>query len=166
MTLDLFSASLMLSILLCSLVGGLVFGFAVVVMPGIARLSDRDFLISLREMDGIIQNNQPVFMLVWAGSVVAIMVTSIIGVQNLSSSQSNLLWLALAFYLLGVQLPTARFNIPLNNELQKMDVMGLEESELAIFRSKFETNWNRWNRFRTFNSIISVALMLCLLTES
>ncbi len=165
MTLDIFSISLILSILFCSLVAGLLFGFAVVVMPGIARLSDRDFLISFKQMDGIIQNNQPVFMLVWVGSVVAIMATSIFGVQNLVTSQTNLLWLALAFYLLGVQLPTARFNIPLNNELQNMDLMKLEESELAIFRLNFETKWNLWNRFRVLNAIVSVTIMLFLLFQ-
>jgi uncharacterized membrane protein len=70
MTLDIFSITLMLSILLCSLVAGLMFGFAVVVMPGIAKLPDRDYLISFKQMDEIIQNNQPAFMLVWVGSIV------------------------------------------------------------------------------------------------
>ena len=117
MTLDIFSITLMLSILLCSLVAGLMFGFAVVVMPGIAKLPDRDYLISFKQIDEIIQNNQPAFMLVWVGSIVSIIVASILGVQNLVTSQTNLLWLALGFYLLGVQLPTARFNIPLNLSL-------------------------------------------------
>jgi len=165
MILDLFSLMLIFSILLCSLVAGLVFGFAVVVMPGIAKLPDRDFLISFKKMDGIIQNNPPVFMLVWVGSIMAIIVTLILGFQNLITSQNNLLWLASVFYLLGVQLPTVRFNIPLNNELQNLDIMILEESELALFRSRFETNWNRWNRFRTFNAIASVIIMLFLLSQ-
>ena len=65
MALDIFAISLILSILFCSLVAGLLFGFAVVVMPGIARLSNRDFLISFKQMDGIIQNNQPA--LCWFG---------------------------------------------------------------------------------------------------
>ena len=163
MALDIFAISLILSILFCSLVAGLLFGFAVVVMPGIAGLSNRDFLISFKQMDGIIQNNQPVFMLVWLGSIAAIMATSIQGVQNLGASQTNLLLLGLGFYLLGVQLPTARFNIPLNNELQNMDLMKMEESELAVFRSKFETKWNFWNRFRVLNSILSVKALLFLL---
>ena len=163
MALDIFAISLILSILFCSLVAGLLFGFAVVVMPGIARLSNRDFLISFKQMDGIIQNNQPVFMLVWLGSIAAIMATSIQGVQNLGASQTNLLLLGLAFYLLGVKLPTARFNMPLNNQLQNMDLMKMEESELAVFRSKFETKWNFWNRFRVLNSILPVKALLFLL---
>ena len=165
MTLDIFTISLLLSILLCSLVAGLLFGFAVIVMPGIAKLSDRDFLISFKNMDGIIQNNQPVFMLVWLGSVVAIIATTILGFQNLVTSQTNLLWLASAFYLLGVQLPTASINIPLNNELQNMNLMTLKESELAMYRLKFDTQWNRWNRFRTFNAIVSVSIMLFLISQ-
>ena len=165
MTLDIFTISLLISILLCSLVAGLLFGFAVVVMPGIAKLSDREFLMSFKNMDGIIQNNQPVFMFIWLGSVVAIMATTILGFLNLVTSQNNLLWLASAFYLIGVQLTTARINIPLNNELQNMNLFTLEESELAMFRLKFDTQWNRWNRFRSFNAIISVSIMLYLLSQ-
>ena len=165
MTLDIFTISLLISILLCSLVAGLLFGFAVVVMPGIAKLSDREFLMSFKNMDGIIQNNQPVFMFIWLGSVVAIMATTILGFQNLVTSQNNLLWLASAFYLIGVQLTTARINIPLNNELQNMNLFTLEESELAMFRLKFDKQWNRWNRFRCFNAIISVSIMLYLLSQ-
>jgi uncharacterized membrane protein len=147
------------------LVAGLLFGFAVVVMPGIAKLSDREFLMSFKNMDGIIQNNQPVFMFIWLGSVVAILATTILGFQNLVTSQNNLLWLASAFYLIGVQLTTARINIPLNNELQNMNLFTLEESELAMFRLKFDKQWNRWNRFRCFNAIISVSIMLYLLYQ-
>ena len=165
MTLDIFTISLLISILLCSLVAGLLFGFAVVVMPGIAKLSDREFLISFKNMDGIIQNNQPVFMFTWLGSVVAIMVTTILGFQNLVTNQNYLLWLASAFYLIGVQLTTTRINIPLNNELQNMNLMTLKESELAMFRLKFDTQWNRWNRFRTFNAIVSVSIMLFLISQ-
>ena len=97
--------------------------------------------------------------------VVSIIVASILGVQNLVTSQTNLLWLALGFYLLGVQLPTARFNIPLNNALQNMDLMTSEASELATFRLNFETQWNRWNRFRVFNAIVSVMIMIFLLSQ-
>ena len=56
--------ALLLSILFCSLVAGLLFGFAVVVMPGIAKLADKEYLLAFKHMDGIIQNNQPLFVLV------------------------------------------------------------------------------------------------------
>ena len=163
MSLDLFGLILMLCILLCGLVAGLVFGFAAVVMPGIAKLSDRDFLLAFKHMDGIIQNNQPAFMLVWVGSIFSVIATLILGTMNLSGGQLYHLWVASVLYLLAVQLPTVRLNIPLNNALQALDIESLSESDLAKARQDFEAPWNRWNRFRTLTSILSVLALLLLL---
>ena len=58
MKMTLFQAVLMLAAFLCSLVAGLLFAFATVVMPGIRRLGNGDFIRSFQVMDRIIQNNQ------------------------------------------------------------------------------------------------------------
>ena len=155
--------ALMLSIMLCSLVAGLLFGFAIVVMPGIAKLTDKEYLLTFKHMDGIIQNNQPLFILVWAGSILSIIITLILGMMNLSGTQIYLLVFASILYLFGVQLPTFRFNIPLNNSLQNLDVESLEESEATSFRVDFEIPWNRWNKIRTVNAILAVSMLLLLL---
>jgi len=131
---------LLLSIVLCSLVAGLLFGFAVVVMPGITKLQDREFLLSFKHMDGIIQNNQPLFILVWAGSIITLFSTLILGTLNLDGTELYLLWIASVLYLFGVQLPTFQFNIPLNNLLQSMDLQVLGESELSSLRDDFENH--------------------------
>jgi uncharacterized membrane protein len=153
----------MLSILFCSLVAGLLFGFAVVVMPGIAKLTDKEYLLAFKHMDGIIQDNQPLFILVWAGSILSVIVTLVLGVMNLNGTQIYLLSAASVLYLLGVQLPTFRFNIPLNNSLQSLDIETLRETEFTLFRSDFEAPWNRWNRFRTVNAIVAVSMFLLVL---
>lgn len=155
--------TLMLSILFCSLVAGLLFGFAIVVMPGIAKLTDKEYLLAFKHMDGIIQNNQPFFILVWAGSILSVIVTLVLGVMNLNGMQMYLLSTASVLYLLGVQLPTFRFNIPLNNSLQSLDIEKLNETESTLFRSNFEASWNRWNRFRTVNAIVTVSIFLLVL---
>ena len=155
--------ALMLAIMLCSLVAGLLFGFAIVVMPGIAKLNDKGFLSSFKHMDEIIQNNQPLFILVWAGSILSIIITLILGIMNLIGTQIYILILASILYLVGVQLPTFRFNIPLNNSLQNLDIESLGESEAALCRVDFETPWNRWNRIRTVNAILAVSMLLLLL---
>ena len=67
-----FQIALLVATFLCSLVAGLLFVFAVVVMPGIGNLNDREFIRAFQVMDRVIQNNQPLFMLVWLGSVVAL----------------------------------------------------------------------------------------------
>ena len=145
------------------MVAGLLFGFAVVVMPGIAKLADKEFLHAFKHMDGIIQNNQPLFILVWAGSILSTIITLVLGAVNLSGSQVYLLGGASALYLFGVQLPTFRFNIPLNNMLQTYEIDAMNETEAASSRADFESPWNRWNRFRTVNAVVSVSLFLLLL---
>lgn len=160
---EFFVFTLVLAILLCALVSGLLFGFAVVVMPGIAKLSDRDFLLAFKHMDGIIQNNQPLFMLVWVGSILSVLASVILGTMDLSGQEAVLLWLGCGWYLLGVQLPTIAFNIPLNNTIQAIKIDKVNELELTNSRVNFEAKWNRWNRIRTANGIIAVTVFLWLL---
>ena len=157
------AVALIFSVMLCSLVAGLLFGFAIVVMPGIAKLSDKEYLFAFKHMDGIIQNNQPLFILVWAGSILSIIITLILGIMYLSGTQIYLLVFASILYLFGVQLPTFRFNIPLNNSLQNLDIESLKESEAVSSRVGFEIPWNRWNKIRTVNAILTVSMLLLLL---
>ena len=157
--------TLLLTTLLCSLVVGLLFGFTVVVMPGISKLNDHDFLKAFKQMDGIIQDNQPLFMVVWVGSIFSVLGTLILGTLQLSGLQLNLLWVAGVLYLLGVQAPTIRFNIPLNNALQGCDLASMDEAALAEARTEFEAPWNRWNRIRTFNGVVSVSVLLFVLLK-
>ena len=152
--------TLLLSIIFCSLVAGLLFGFAIVVMPGIAKLSDKEYLSAFKHMDAVIQNNQPLFVLVWAGSILSVVLTLVLGIMNLKGEQLYLLAGAASLYLVGVQLPTFRVNIPLNNELQNLDIEELEETQAKSSRTKFETPWNRWNRIRTINAIVAVSMFL------
>ena len=146
---DLTQIVLVISILLCSLVAGLVFAFAIVVMPGIKDLNDRDFLQAFKVMDRVIQNNQPIFMLVWLGSAVAVIILAILSIFQLDGSNR---WLAIGcsvVYLLGVQLPTITINIPLNNQLQSLDLDAVSEADLHKVRKTFEPPWVRWNSIRT-----------------
>ena len=50
--------ALILAAFLCSLVAGFLFAFAIVIMPGIGSLNDREFLRAFQVMDRVIQNNQ------------------------------------------------------------------------------------------------------------
>ena len=157
-----FDAALVMTTLSCAMVAGLLFGFAVVVMPGLGKLSDREFLQAFKLMDGIIQNNQPVFMLVWVGSIISVVLMLVLGNQQLQGSELYLMWFASGLYLLTVQGPTIRFNIPLNNAVQALNIEVLSDSEVAEARSQFEAPWNRWNRFRTLTAIVSVVGLLML----
>jgi uncharacterized membrane protein len=116
-------------------------------------------------MDGIIQHNQPLFLLAWVGSILSLAAALVLGTVILTGSELYLMWTAAVLYFLGVQLPTFRFNIPLNNSLQDLEIQSLGESELKQSRVNFETPWNRWNRIRTFNAISTVSALLVLLFQ-
>lgn len=75
--------ALLLATFLCSLVAGFLFAFAVVVMPGIKNLNNREFIRAFQAIDGIIQNNQPTFIVVWLGSVIALIVATVYGVGQM-----------------------------------------------------------------------------------
>lgn len=158
----LFDSALILSTLSCALVAGLTLGFALVVMPGIAKLSDRDFLRAFKLMDGVIQEGQPLFITVWVGSIASVLAMLVFGTQELSGDARHLMWFAGALYLLAVQGPTIRFNIPLNNAVQALDIESLSDAELAEARVRFEAPWNRWNQLRTLMAILSVVALLML----
>jgi uncharacterized membrane protein len=149
-----------LATLLCSLVAGFLFAFAVVVMPGIRSLGDREFLRAFQVIDGVIQKNQPIFVLVWTGSVVALVLAAVLGFGQLDGAGRLLLVLATLAYLLGVQLPTATINIPLNNKLQTLDLDTMDEAAQKAARKNFEPSWNRWNFIRTVFATLAAALLM------
>ena len=159
-----FQPVLMLAALLCSLVAGFLFAFAAVVMPGIHGLDDGAFIRAFQAIDGVIQNNQPLFLIVWVGSMPAVLAAAVLGGWALDGTDRILVMLAAAVYFLCVQLPTFAINIPLNNALQKLDVGAMNEPARHRARDEFEARWNRSNAFRTgCASVTSFALLLLLL---
>lgn len=159
-----FQITLIIATLLCTLVAGFVFAFAVVVMPGIRNLGDGEFLRAFQVMDRVIQNSQPVFMLVWIGSVVALLASAALGFGQLDGVGRILVIAAVLVYLLGVQLPTAIINIPLNNMIQTLAISDMDERARNAARREFESRWNRSNVTRTvLASLVSILLLILLL---
>lgn len=146
---DFFLITLILATFLCGLVSGFLFAFAVVVMPGIARLCDTSYIRAFQVIDGVIQNRQPLFVLVWLGSAVALIAATLLGLETLAPAERWLLVAMAAVYVLGVQAPTFVINIPLNNRLQSLDADVLDEVAGRKERAAFEGRWNRSNVFRT-----------------
>jgi len=156
-----FIGFLIVSTLLCALVTGFIFTYAVVVMPGFAKLDDRDFIRAFQVTDGVIQNNQPLFMLAWVGSIVSVVVTMILGFIEHHGIER---WTVIAIgfvYLLGVQGITIRVHLPLNNRLQRLEIDEMDPESLSKERNKFESRWNYFNNIRTLIAFaVSFSLML------
>lgn len=156
---------LVLAAFLCSLVAGFLFAFAVVIMPGIRSLDDREFLRSFQAMDGVIQRGQPLFGLVWLGSVLALVAGLALGAGQVAGLEKLFLAIAAAVYLLGVQLPTFLVNIPLNNEVQALDFDAADAASCLSARERFEPRWNRWNTIRTALAVLASAMLVVFLTR-
>jgi len=155
----LFNGLLVFATLSTLLVSGLLFTFALLVMPGLGRLEDRAFLRGFQEIDGIIQRSHPVFVVVWVGSIISLLIATAMGFGQLNGLAQCLLTTATALYILGVQLPTFRGNVPLNNQLQTLEIMKMSEPDLTEARRAFEPAWNRLNLFRT-TICLGVAMLL------
>jgi len=163
----LFQTSLFLAILLTTLTTGFILIFAIVVMPGIRKLANAEFLRAFQEIDSIVQNRQPIFGLVWAGSVLSLIIATVLGSTgfiDLAWSARALLIVATIIYLLGTQLTTVTVHLPLNNRIQSIDVASLQDAALQTERQNFESRWIRWNAIRTaFAALASTLLIVVML---
>ena len=156
--------SLIFAILFCSFVGGFIFTYSIVVMPGLSNLNNKDFLRAFQVTDAVIQNNQPLFMFTWIGSIVAILTTIVASLITAGLLEFWLIILVGVAYLLGVQGITVAIHIPLNNHIQKLNIEELNDKTLAYERKNFEAKWNFFNKIRTFVAISASSLLLIVLS--
>ena len=154
--------SLIFAILFCSLVGGFIFTYSIVVMPGLSNLNSKDYLKAFQVTDAVIQNNQPIFMFTWIGSIVAILTTIVASLITAGLLEFWLIILVGAAYLLGVQGITVAIHIPLNNHIQKIKIEDLNDKALADERINFEKKWNYFNNIRT---VIAISVSLLFLVQ-
>ena len=151
------------SVILCALVTGFIFTYAIVVMPGFSKLSDKEFIKAFQVTDEVIQNNQPLFMITWIGSIISILLTIIVATATTGLSNSWLIILVGVIYLLGVQGVTIVIHLPLNNHIQKMNIDKMTDKDLGEERRKFQKKWNFFNNIRTsvaFSVFVTLTLIL------
>ena len=158
--------SLVFAVLTCSLVTGFIFTYAVVVMPGFSKLEDKEFLRAFQVTDGVIQNNQPLFMLTWVGSIISVLSVMVISILSLGVSEAWIIFVVGLIYLLGVQGITVSIHLPLNNHIQKIDTNNMNNQSLNEERTNFEMRWNYFNKIRTFIAFAaSLSFLLILMVR-
>ena len=120
---------------------GFIFTYSIVVMPGLSKLSDKEFLKAFQVTDAVIQNKQPIFMVIWVGSIVSVLSLILISITYVGLSETWLIVLVALIYLLGVQGITIFIHLPLNNQIQKLNLEKLKDDNLKNERLIFETKW-------------------------
>ena len=161
---DLLDITLIFSILFCSLVSGFIFTYAVVVMPGLSNLNNKNFLRAFQVTDAVIQNKQPLFMFIWIGSIVVILSTIVVSLVSIGLSKAWLIVLIGIVYLFGVHGITVTSYIPLNNHIQNINIEKLNEKSITDERINFEKRWNFFNYIRTAVAISTSFSLLIILS--
>ena len=149
---EILNISLFFSTLLCSLVTGFILTYAIVVMPGLSKLDDKEFIKAFQVTDGIIQNNQPIFILIWVGSIISVVSTIIISIFTLGILEGWKIIFVSLVYLIGVQAITIIIHLPLNRRIQKIDINSTNLQSLNEERINFETKWNYFNNCLLYTS--------------
>ena len=161
---DILDISLFFSILLSALVTGFILIYALVIMPGLSKLDDKEFIKAFQVTDGIIQNNQPIFILIWIGSIVSVLSTIITSILCLGILDAWLIIFVGFVYLLVVQGITILIHLPLNKNIQNIDINSSNFQTLSKERKTFETKWNYFNNIRTVVGFFVVLIFLLILT--
>ena len=153
--------SLICSILSCTLVTGFTLLYAVVIMPGLSKLDDKEFIKAFQVTDGVIQDNQPLFILIWLGSVISVVGAILSSIISVGLPEAWLIVFVGVVYLLGVQGITLSVHLPLNNRIKKINIEKTDHQMLSVERGKFETRWNFFNTIRTgISFLVSLTLLL------
>ena len=160
---DFLDISLIFSILSCSLVTGFIFTYAIVVLPGFSKLGDKEYIRAFQVTDEVIQNNQPLFMLTWIGSIISVLGAILASILGPELAKTWFVVLIGAVYLIGVQGITITIHLPMNNYIKDLNLDELDNQTLSKERLKLETKWNYFNNIRTgVGFFVSLSLLLVL----
>ena len=161
---DILNLLLFFSILSSALVTGFILIYALVIMPGLSKLDDKEFIKAFQVTDGIIQNDQPIFIVIWIGSIVSVLSTIITSILCLGILDAWLIIFVSVVYLLLVQGITILIHLPLNKSIQNIDINSSNSETLSKMRKTFETKWNYFNNVRTVVAFFVVLIFLSILT--
>lgn len=143
------------SVILTGLSAGLFYAWSVSVIPGTQKVADPAYLETMQSINRAILN--PAFLLIFFGSVLFLSISSIYEFHV----NKVTFWLFLSasiFYLLGTVGVTGLGNVPLNDQLDTLEIVKMNADKMAEFRKFYESNWNRLHLIRTVFAVVSFLL--------
>lgn len=145
-----------ITVLLTALSSGFFFAWSVSVILGTKKVGDVTYLETMQHINREILN--PVFFIVFFGSLITLLSNAYLQFNN-----KPVFWFALVsaiIYLIGTFGVTAFGNVPLNNELDALNINQLSVIELKNFRTYYEGSWNQYHNIRTVTGMISFIILL------
>ena len=143
------------SVILTGLSAGFFYAWSVSVIPGTAKVPDLTYLETMQSINKAILN--PGFFVIFFGSLLLLSLSSI------SEFTGNKLafWLLLGAaitYLTGTVGVTGLGNVPLNDQLEALNLADISTQKMEEFRSYYEINWNRLHLIRTVFALLTFLL--------
>lgn len=156
MELSIKTITIFAAVIITGLSAGFFYAWSVSVIPGTRRISDIAYLQAMQSINREILN--PAFFLIFFGSIVLLVIS---GIQQLHAGLT--FWLisaALLTYFIGTFGVTAFGNVPLNNQLDVLNIGDLSTVKLSFFRQNYETKWNQLHTVRTIFAVVSFLFSL------
>lgn len=132
------------------LVGGLLFGFSVAVMPALARQPDSHGMRVMQDINVVILN--PLFLAAFMGTAVVSLGLIAVALAGLADGPGLLLPGGALLYLVGVFGVTMVVNVPLNNRLAPLDP---NRREVWPEWRHYLQRWTWWNHVRALAGVVA-----------
>ena len=146
------SILLLATVILTGLSAGFFLAWQISVIPGTKRVLDSTYLETMQSINRAILN--PAFFFIFFGTLLVSGVASVYEFQS-SKLVFGLTLASAISYALGTFGVTAAGNVPLNNELDVLDIGRITSEKVAEFRLYYESNWNRLHLIRTVFAVLS-----------
>ncbi len=151
------SITLFGSLILTGLSAGFFYAWQVSVIPGTLKINDLNYLETMQSINREILN--PRFFLIFFGPILLLLVASVFSFSS-QKMVFALMILATLTYLIGTFGITVGGNVPLNDQLDALNIADLSMEKMAEFRAKYEIEWNKFHTRRTAFAVLSFILAL------
>jgi uncharacterized membrane protein len=144
---------LQLASLCIGLFAGLLFSFAVAVMPALRKADDRTFVVVMQRINVAIQN--PLFGFTFMGGIGFTLAAAVLHRRLGATEATRWIVAALCLYLVALAI-TGGINIPLNDKIAKAN---LDSADFHALRRSFENPWTVAHDIRTVFATLSMACL-------
>lgn len=143
---------------LSGLLAGVFYAFNVAVVPALRHIKGTQHIAAMQSINRKIKN--PVFFLSFLGPGVLLPLAAYL---HRGTNQFPLLVVASVLHIVGAIGVTGAGNIPLNEQLDRVDTDQISEAEADQIRAKFQGRGSPWMRFhavRTLATTLATTLIL------
>ena len=141
-----------------ALMAGLFYSYSCSVVPGLKLLSDPAYIASMQSINKAIQN--PLFFLCFFGTLILLPISTYLNYHQHPPLRFWLVLTSTILYFTGVFAVTAFGNIPLNNALEKFNLLNASGDAISLQRTIFEKRWDNLNIIRTISSTLSLIFII------